>query len=244
MFTIGQETRNKKIARTAGLLYLIVVLTGIFSIAYVPSQIIVRGDALATVSNITSSESLFRLGIVAGFICYTAFLLLPFALYKLLSPVGKSSAVLMVAFAVVSVPISFVNLLNKLDILSLVSGADYLQPFTTEQLHAQVMLSLDAYRNGLLVSQIFWGLWLLPFGYLVFKSGFLPRVLGILLMMGCFGYLIDFFGRALFPGYTETLIARFVTLPASFGEIGTCLWLLVMGAREPKSSVASAPAAA
>lgn len=243
MSTIGRGSMNKT-ARTAGLLYLIVVLTGIFSIAYVPSQITVRGDALATVSNITSSESLFRLGIVAGYMCYTAFLLLPFALYKLLSPVGKNIAVLMVAFAVVSVPISFVNLLNKLDILSLLSDADYLQAFTTEQLHAQVMLSLDAYSNGLLVSKIFWGLWLLPFGYLVFKSGFLPRVLGVLLMMGCFGYLIDFFGRALFPGYAEAIIARFVTLPASVGEIGTCLWLLTMGARDPKGSVASARDAA
>jgi hypothetical protein len=244
MTTTEGSGMNKKIARTAGLLYLVVVVTGIFSLAYVPSQIIVPGDASATGSNIAASESLFRLGIVAGFICYTAFLLLPFALYKLLSPVGKNVAVLMVAFAVVSVPISFVNLFNKLDVLSLLSGADYLQAFTTEQLHAQVMLSLDAYRNGILVSQIFWGLWLFPFGYLVFKSGFLPRVLGILLMAGCFGYLIDVFGRALFPGYSETAIASFVTLPAAFGEIGTCLWLLIVGAREPKSPVVSAPDAA
>ncbi len=224
---------NKKTARTAGLLYLIVVLTGIFSLVYVPSQITVPGDASATVSNIVASESLFRRGIVAGLICYTAFLLLPFVLYKLLSPVGKTAAVLMVAFAVVSVPISFVNMLNKFDVLSLLSGADYLQAFTTEQLHAQVMLLLKAYSNGMLVSTIFWGLWLLPFGYLVFKSGFLPRILGVLLMVGCFAYLIDFFGRALFPGYTETAIASFMTLPGSFGEIGTCLWLLIMGAREP-----------
>ncbi len=228
---------NKKTARTAGFLYLIVVVTGIFHLVYVPSQITVKGDASSTVSNIVASESLFRLGIVAGLICYTVFLLLPFALYKLLSPVGRNVAVLMVAFAVVSVPISFVNMLNKLDILSLLSGADYLQALTTDQLHARVMLSLDAYSNGLLVSKIFWGLWLLPFGYLVFKSGFLPRVLGILLMMECFSYLIDFFGRALFPGYTVTAIASFVTLPASFAEIGTCLWLLIMGASEPTRSV-------
>jgi hypothetical protein len=97
------------------------------------------------------------------------------------------------------------------------------------------MLSLDAYKEGLRVVQIFWGLWLLPFGYLVFKSGILPRALGILLMLGCFGYLIDFTGRALFPGYAESGIAGFVRLPASLGEIGICLWLLVMGARESKA---------
>lgn len=244
MTTVENKGMNKRIARTAGLLYLIVVVTGIFSLAYVPSQITVQGDASATVGNIVASESLFRLGIAASVICYTAFLLLPFALYRLLSPVGKGVAVLMVAFAVVSVPISFVNLLNKFDILSLLNEASYLQAFTTEQLHAQVMLSLAAYSNGMLVSKIFWGLWLLPFGYLVFKSGFLPRVLGILLMAGCFGYLIDFFGSVLVAGYPETAIARFVTLPASLGEIGTCLWLLVVGVRAPKSPLISARDAA
>ena len=237
MITIDGMGANKKTARIAGLLYLIVVVTGFFSILYVPSQVTVQGDASATVSNILASKQLFRVGIVAGLICYTTFLLLPFALYKLLSKVGKGVAVLMVAFAVASVPISFVNLLNKLDVLSLLSEANYLQAFTTEQLHARVMLSLDAYVNGILVSEIFWGLWLLPFGYLVFKSGFLPKILGILLMMGCFGYLINFFGQALSPGYAETGIATFVSLPSALGEVGTCLWLLLVGIREQNLAV-------
>ncbi len=239
MTTIESMGENKKTARIAGLLYLIVVVTGFFNLIYVPSQITVQGDASATVSTIVASKQLFRLGIMAGLVCYTAFLLLPFALYKLLSRVGKSVAVLMVVFAVVSVPISFVNLLNKLDILSLLSEANYLQAFTAEQLYAQVMLSLDAYGNGILVSEIFWGLWLLPFGYLVFKSGFIPKVLGILLMLGCLGYLINFFGKALFPGYAETSIVAFVSLPSGLGEIGSCLWLLIVGVRERKSPVVS-----
>ena len=227
---------NKRVARTAGLLYLTVVLTGIFSLVYVPSQITVPGDASATVGNIVAAQLLFRLGIVAGLICYTAFLLLPLALYKLLSPVRTNAAVLMVAFAVVSVPISFVSILNKLDILTLLSGADYLKAFTADQLQARVMLSLAAYSNGILVSSLFWGLWLLPFGYLVFKSGILPRVLGILLIIGCFGDVFDFLGRALFSGYADTALASLATYPGSFGEIGICLWLLIMGAREPTSS--------
>lgn len=225
-----QMDSSNTTARTAGLLYLIVVATGIFSLGYVPSQTIVRGDALATVNHIQASETLFRLGIVSGLICYTAFLLLPLALYKLLQPVNRNAALLMVAFAVVSVPISLVNLWHKLDVLSLLSGADYLQAFTTQQLNAQVMLSLDAYSNGMLVSKTFWGLWLLPFGYLVFKSGFLPRILGLLLMLGCFGYLTDVLGRLLVAGYAESAISGFVVLPASLGEIGICLWLLIMGA--------------
>lgn len=227
----GQHV-NKTTARVAGWLYLIVVVTGVFSLAYVPSQLIVQGDASATIGKIVASELLFRFGIVAGLICYTTFLVLPLVLYKLLSPVNRSAAVLMVAFAVASVPVSFVNMLSKLDILSLLSEAEYLQALPTGQLHAQVMLLLASYGNGLLVLKVFWGLWLLPFGYLVFKSGFIPKILGVLLMLGCLGYLIDFFGRALLPGYADTTVAGFVRKPGSLGEIGTCLWLLIMGANQ------------
>ena len=218
-------------ARVAGLLYLLVIATGIFSLAYVPSKLGGHGDAVAAAGNILAHEELFRFGIVAGLACYTAFLALPLALYKLLSPVGRNAATLMVVFAATSVPISFVSIAYKLDVLSLLDKTDSLHAFTTDQLHAHVMLSLDAYRNGMLVSSIFWGLWLLPFGYLVFKSRFLPRILGVLLMLGCFGYLIDFLGTVLFPDYAESAISSYVILPASLGEIGICLWLLVMGVK-------------
>jgi hypothetical protein len=222
-----------KIARTAGLIYLVVVVTGIFAELYVPSQIIVRGDALATANNVLASESLFRLGIVTGLISITAFLLLPFALYRLLERVDRNLAVLMVVLAVVSVPISLVNKAHDLDVLLLLSGADYLQAFTTEQLHVQVMLALKAAFNGAVVAELFWGLWLLPFGYLVFKSGFLPRILGILLMIGCFGYMTEALGRMLFPaGYAEAGISNFIIIPSALGEVGTCLWLLIKGARK------------
>ena len=226
---------NKNAARMAGLLYLVVVLTGLFSLLYVPSQISVDGDAVATVDNIVAHNSLFRLGIVMELIGHVVFLVLPLVLYKLLGPVNREAAVLMVAFAVMSVPLSFVNNINKLNVLSLLSGADYLRAFTVEQLHARVMLSLDAYDNGILVSTIFWGLWLLPFGYLVFKCGYLPKVLGILLMLGCFGYLINYLLVELLPGYAGTTTARVVRMPAALGELGTCLWLLIIGAREPAS---------
>lgn len=229
---------NNKIARTAGLLYLVVVVASIFSELYVPSQIIVRGDALATANNVLASESLFRLGIVTGLIAITAFLLLPFALYRLLETVDKDLAVLMVVLAVASVPISLVNKAHDLDVLWLLSGADYLKAFATEQLHAQVMLALKASGNAALVAELFWGLWLLPFGYLVFKSGFLPRILGILLMIGCFGYLTEVFGRMLFPqGYAAAGISGYMIVPSALGEVGICLWLLIMGARAKSRSV-------
>lgn len=224
----------------AGFLYLVVVLSGLFSLMYVPSQTIVPGDTAATVAKISASKLLFQLGVVASFLCYAAFLLLPLALYKLLSPTGAHAAALMVAFAVASVPISFVNLGHRLDTLTLLSGSAYLQAFTTEQLHAQLQLTLEAYRNGLRILEIFWGLWLLPFGYLVFKSGRLPRILGVLLMLGCFGYLIDCIGRILYAGFAETWIASVVRLPAPLGEIGTCLWLLAFGIRDLREEPAAA----
>jgi hypothetical protein len=223
---------NKKTARIAGILYLVVVLTGIFSLMYVPSKLIVGDNASETTSKIIASETLFRLGIFAGIICYIAFLLLPIVLYKLLSSVHKNHAVAMVALAVVSVPISLFNLSHKFAVLTLISKEAYLHTFTLEQLQSQVLLQLNYYNNGIQLISIFWGLWLFPFGYLVVKSGFLPKILGIFLMAGCAGYLFNFVGKLLCPGYPELGISSFVSLPGTIGEIGICLWLLIAGVRD------------
>lgn len=218
-------------ARLAGLLYLIVVLAGIFSIAYVPSQTQVAGDAIATLAKLREHETLFRLGIAAGLVCYVAFLLLPLVLYRLFAAHNKTAATLMVALAVVSVPLSFVNLQHKLDVLTLLQSDAWLRAYTAEALAAQVMLSLKAYSNGLLVAKLFWGLWLLPFGWLVYTTRLLPRLLGVLLMLGCAGYVADVFARLLVPGFADTALASYITLPATLGEIGSCLWLLILGVR-------------
>lgn len=225
----------KKIARIAGALYLVVVLTGMFALLYVPSKLIVGTDATATFNNIATSETLFRLGIYAGILCYTAFLLLPLVLYKLLHHVNKTHAVAMVALALVSVPISLFNLTHKLAVLTLINKPDF---FSGTDLHKHVLLQLEYYNNGIEVAAIFWGLWLLPFGYLVFKSGLLPKVLGILLMAGCFGYLINFTGSFLFPGYDSLGISGYISLPSALGEIGTCLWLLIAGVKTKNQPLA------
>lgn len=219
---------NKKKARIAGLLYLVVVLTGIFSLAYVPSKVIFWDDPAATFNAIKESEMLFRLGIVSGLICYVFFLMLPIALYELLKPVNELYARLMVLLAVVSVPISFLNIQNKLTVLNLVTENQNV----TEQLQSQVMFYLQQYDNGILLVSVFWGLWLFPFGYLVFKSGFLPKFFGVLLMLGCFGYLINFLGNSLISNYSDFGIAKYIRIPSALGEMGICLWLLIMGAKE------------
>ena len=210
-------------ARVAGFLYLIIFILGIFSELFVRQSLIVLGDTVATVNNIMASESLFRLAIVCDLIRLVVLILLPLVLYKLLSKVNKNYAVVMVAFVLVSVPVSMFNEINQLAVLLLLSDADYLTIFQTNQLHAHVMLFLDLYKQGGFITQ-FLGIWLLPLGYLVFKSGFLPKVIGVLLMIGCFGYLIDAFLFFIF-----SISNAGFSLFSFIGELLFALWLLVKG---------------
>lgn len=232
-----QSTPTKRLARTAGLLYLVVVVAGIFALMYVPSQLRIGNDPATALASIDAHEGLFRAGIAASLVCYLAFLLLPLALYKLLSSYGRNAAAVMVALAVASVPLSFANVGHRLEVLNLVSGADYLHGIAPDALAQQVMLSLKAYSKGMILNQVFWSLWLAPFGYLVYKSGILPKLLGILLMVGSAGYAAEAFGYILLADFATLPGAELLSIPASLGEIGTCLWLCVMGAREPAPSV-------
>lgn len=225
---------NKLNARIAGLFYLIVVLTGIFTLGYIPSKLIITDNPAATFQKIVSSESLFRFGIVSGVICYLSFLFLVIFLYKLLSSVNENYARLMVILVVISIPISFINLQNQLTVLSLIKGSNYLNGLSAEQTQSHVLFCLAQYNNGVQIVNIFWGLWLFPFGYLVINSGILPKLLGILLMLGCFGYLINFLGDILIPQYSKMTISSYIRIPGSIGEIGICLWLLIMGAKDKK----------
>lgn len=220
---------NKKTARLAGLLYFLIAITGIFSLMYVPSQLIVWDNPAETIENLKSSEILFRLEILGELLCYLFFVVLPLVLYKLFKDINKNVAVLMAVLAIVSVPISMISVVNKFDVLSLLTGAEYLTVYSPDQIQAQVMLAFKSYYRGILVSQIFWGLWLFPFGYLVFKSGFLPKFLGLFLMVGSVGYFLDFVGRVICPDFGDYWLSDYITIPASIGELGTCLWLLIMG---------------
>lgn len=224
---------KKNIARLAGLTYLILVFTGIFYLMYAPRQFIVWSDPAATANNIINGEFLFRLWVVVGIISNITFLVLPFILYKVFESVNKVIAFIMVALVVVSIPFSLSYMINLLDMLTLVSGAEYLNTFETKQLHTQVMLALRSYFNGMSIIQVFWGLWLFPFGYLAFKSNYLPKIFGIALMLGCFSYLTKFFTALLFPAVD---LPSFVGYPSAFGEIGICLWLLIFGINDKNES--------
>ncbi len=226
-----------KAARVAALLYPLMGIPAVFSFMYVFPTLIVRGDGAATANKILASERLFRLGIVAELIAAVFFLLLVMALYRLLSGVNKGHARLMVGLVLVSVAITFANVVNNIAALTLFRG-DFLAALDKRQLEALGMLFLGLHHQGLVVNQIFWGLWLLPFGVLVMRSGFLPRILGVLLIVNGFAYVAVSLTSLLLPSYAN-LVSRAV-LPALLGELWIWLWLLIQGAKPQPLAAAAA----
>ncbi len=215
---------SKQIARVAGVLYLSVLPLSIFGTLYINSALVVPGDATATANHILASESLFRLGIVSALVAQIVNTLAVLALYQLLKSVNKNMAALMVIFLLLGVSIAMLNELNNVAVLFLVSSTDALKVFTADQVHALVSLFVNLHANGLSIAGLFWGLWLFPMGYLVFKSGFLPRVLGVLLLIGGVGYLIQSVAALLLPSFNVN-----IALFTSWGELLFPLWLVIRG---------------
>lgn len=219
---------TKKAARIAGLLYLLASIPGGFCLIYMPSHFIVSGDAAATASKIAASELVFRLGMVSELICFTGFIFVVGALYRLLRGVNRTQAWLMVTLTLVSIPISLLNVLNEIAALTLIRGADFLSVFDKVQRDALAMLFLNLHFQGFVVAQVFWGLWLIPFGLLVYQSGVLPRILGVLLILACFGYLANsFVAFRVLPHVVSRVLG-----PLTICELPIILWLLIRGAKD------------
>ena len=215
--------------RFAGLLYIALSLPGIFAMVYVPSKLIVHGNAAATASNISASEPLFRLGIAAQLISQAGFIFVALALYDLLKGVNRRHASLMVTLIVVSIPIAFLNEVNSIAALVLVRGADFLSIFDKLQRDALAMLFLNLHFHGIVVDEIFFGLWLLPLALLVYRSRFLPRFLGIWLAIDGLAWVILSLTGVLSPQYYDKVFTY--AQPASFGEVAFMLWLIIKGAK-------------
>jgi hypothetical protein len=224
-------TSEMRRARTAGLLYLIVAVCGGFSELYVRASVKVAGDAAATAGNIAASATLFRIGALTDLVNLVCFLLLALLLYGLLKPVSAMAARAMLAFNAVSVAVMTANMVNHLAALQAATSQDA----------ALATLFLDLHAHGYLVAGTFFGLWLLPLGYLLFRSGYAPRALGVLVMVGSMGYMADLVTHILFPTVAETL-SPLLVLPSALAEVSLVLWLLVKGLNvQPRPDHVPAP---
>ena len=217
-------------ARIAGVWYLLLAVAGIFAYQYVP-HLIIAGDPAATALNMLGSETIVHVGVVAELAEAVLSIFLVRALYRLLTGVDKNYASLMVTLVLVAVPIAFVIVLTELGALILYSGASFLvSGFGQAQLQALALVLLDLHSEGLDVASIFWGLWLFPLAILVYRSGFIPRILGVLLAVNGFAYLVISLVSLLLPSYA-TAVSQVLFLPEALGELSMMIWLLAKGVR-------------
>jgi uncharacterized protein DUF4386 len=229
-------TSIKAKARLAGILYVLMGIPAWFSLMYIPSAFVVRGDATATARNIVTSQSLYRLGILSELVSQTIFLVLVLVLYDLFKDADRKQARLMVMLVGVSVAFEFANCLNLVAPLILLSGADFLAVFSKPQLDALALVFLKLRNDGLGIISLIWGLWLLPFGVLVIKSGFFPKGLGVLLIVACFAYVTDSITLIMLP--VPIPVVSTVTLAlGGLGELAIVVWMIVVGAKTPQTEL-------
>ena len=215
--------------RFAGFLYIVASIPSFFALIYVPSKLIVHGNATATANNIAAHDTLFRLGIAADLVGQGLFIFVALALYGLFKGVNQRHALAMLTLILVAIPIAFLNEVNSIAALVMAQGADFLSVFDKPQRDALARLFLILRGSGFDIAGIFWGLWLFPLGMLVYRSRFLPRFLGVLLMIGTFAYLANSFTSLVLPAY-EQVVSRWAS-PVQLVEVVFMLWLLTMGAK-------------
>ena len=220
-------TSLQKTARIAGGLYLLSATAAGFPLLYVPSALIVEQNAAATARNILASEMTFRACILSELVGAVVFVFMVRAFYRLLSGVNNAYASLMLTLVLLSVPITFVNVLNEAAALTLVHGASFLSVFDSSQRDALAMLFLDLHADGANVANIFWGLWLFPFGVLVLRSGFFPRILGVWLIANGAALISVSLTELLAPAHLS-VVSRIALIP-ELGELWMMAWLLIKG---------------
>jgi hypothetical protein len=214
----------KKTGRISGFLYLLQGITAGYALSF-RGGVFVPGDAVATAGNILSHVVQFRVAIAVDLLAQVIQIFLALALFELLKAVDRKQAVLMALLVLIAVPIAMLNQVNQFAALSLLTNADLLKIYTEAQLQGQAMVFMDMFGRGIQVAAIFWGLWLLPLGYLVFKSGFIPRILGVFLIIAGVGYVFDSFAKLILPHFNlEIAMYTFI------GEVLFLFWLLIKGA--------------
>ena len=221
---------NKKVRRL-GMLYVVWILTGLYSLIYLPPRTIVQGDAAATAQKMVANEFIFRTGIVNSLISGTIWIFIALILYGLFKNVSEKQAKLLVALVLVQIPVMFIVEAFSLTSLMIFKG-EMLKTINTTDRQEIAILFIDINSHLSSVLETFWGLWLFPFGQLVYQSGFIPRILGVFLVLNGITLIIHSFTTILFPGYQE--IVKTISIPFwVLGEVVIALWMLIMGVRSP-----------
>jgi hypothetical protein len=221
---------NDNPGRVAGVLYLFLVLLGPLRLIYIPNKLFVKGNAAATVANIGAHEWLFRAGIVSDLIGSLALVFLVLAFYRLFRAVDQNLAVQVVIFGgIMPATLNLAGVVDDLAALAIVRGVDFLRVFSKPQLDALATFMLGLRDHQYTAAEILWGVWLFPLGALIYKSRFMPRFLGIWLVLGGLCYVVLSLTGVMLPGYQDTVFK--ISQPAMFSELALMLWLVVKGAR-------------
>jgi len=219
----------KKQSRIAAALYFLNGLPAPFALLYVPSVLLVRGDATATANNVRDSETLLRLGMAGELFSSTVVIFAVLAFYSLFKAVSGKHARAMLVLMLISVPISYLNVLNDLAAITFARGPEFLSSFAEPQRDAFVLFFLRLHNQGLVLAQIFWGLWLFPFGILIWRSGFIPRIIGVFAIIAGCGYVIGSSASLFLPTYAGVIGQYAMILQA--GEL-SFIWMLIWGAKD------------
>lgn len=232
-------------ARVVGVGLLLMAALAIYANFFVIEGLIVEGDAVKTATNITGNELVFRFGIVGFVIVLVLDVIISWALYMLLKRIDSQLALLAAFFRLIYTAVFAAVIFNFLSVLQLLKEEAYLMELGTNQLRMQVMMRIDAFNNGWVIGLVFFGIHLLFVGYLVYKSGFMPKLLGVLVMLGGLGYLIDSFAKIILSNYADyaSLFLLIVAIPGTIGEVGFAIWLLVRGKKIPDTKPATTNAA-
>lgn len=232
MIAVEEMKSARKIARIAGLLYLIVAIGGAFAFAFVLAKVYFPGDAATTAANVLANSGLVRTGVVADLLQATVFAFLGMTLYRLLKHVNRNAAGSMMILVAIATTIMCLNLVFQFAALLVATDTSYVTAFGAAGSNALVLLLLDMHHYGFLIAQIFFGLWLLPLGYLAYKSGMFPRALGIVLIVGGVCYLVDMLAKFLAPDFGAT-VSSFLVIAPTTAEIWMVGYLLVKGVKVP-----------
>jgi hypothetical protein len=229
--------------RVAGLWYLLLCVLGPLRLIYIPSKLFVHGNATATADKIAAHEWLFRFGMISDLAGAVVLIFLVLAFYQLFKGVDQHLAILVVIFGgVMPALINFINVVSDAGALMIVRGADFLSVFDKPQRDALVLLFLRLHDRQITAAEVLWGVWLLPLAMLVYRSRFLPRFLGVWLVINGLAYVILSLTGILLPQYQNKVFL--ISQPALFGELAFMLWLVIKGARPPALDTTSPSLAA